>query len=90
MIDLYSVKPRDRTALVAAARATRNTLLTVEDHYAEGGLGAAVLEAVGDAGVVTHRLAVTEIPRSGAPKKLLARCGIDRAAIVRRVKEIAG
>jgi transketolase len=88
VIDLYSIKPIDRAGLLAAARATRNTLLTVEDHYAEGGLGAAVLEAVGDAGVVTHRMAVTEIPRSGSPKKLLARHGIDRAAIVRRVREI--
>ncbi len=88
VIDLYSIKPIDRAGLLAAARATHDTLLTVEDHYAEGGLGAAVLEAVGDAGVVTHRMAVTEIPRSGSPKKLLARYGIDRAAIVRRVREI--
>ena len=88
VIDLYSVKPIDRDGLLDAARATRDTLLTVEDHYAEGGLGAAVLEAVGDAGIVTHRLAVREIPRSGAPKKLLERYGIGRGAIVRRVKEL--
>ena len=36
----------------------------VEDHYAEGGLGAAVLEAVGTGGVAVHRLAVRELPRS--------------------------
>jgi transketolase len=90
VIDLYSVKPIDGEALVAAARATGNTLLTVEDHYAEGGLGAAVLEAVGEAGVRTHRLAVREIPRSGAPKKLLERYGIGRAAIVTAVRAIVG
>jgi transketolase len=90
VIDLYSVKPVDREGLLAAARATRNTLLTVEDHYAEGGLGAAVLEAVGDAGVITHRMAVGEVPRSGAPKKLLDRYGISRGAIVRRVKDLVG
>jgi transketolase len=90
VIDLYSVKPLDAEALLAAARATGNTLLTVEDHYAEGGLGAAVLEAVGEAGVRTHRLAVREIPRSGAPRKLLERYGIGRAAIVRAVRAIVG
>ncbi len=88
LIDLYSVKPLDTAGLLSAARATGNTLLTVEDHYAEGGLGAAVLEAVGDAGVAVHRLAVREIPRSGAPRKLLERYGIGRGAIVTKVHEI--
>lgn len=88
VVDLYSLKPIDTAALLAAARATGNTLLTVEDHYAEGGLGAAVLEAVGDAGIIVHRLAVPEIPRSGAPRKLLERYGIERGAIVTRVREI--
>jgi len=90
IIDCYSVKPIDAGALLAAARATGGRLLTIEDHYAEGGLGAAVLEAVGDAGVVVHRLAVREIPRSGAPKKLLERYGIGRGAIVTKVRELLG
>lgn len=88
VIDLYSVKPVDAVALLAAARATDNTLITVEDHYAEGGLGAAVLEAVGTEGVAVHRLAVRELPRSGAPRQLLERYGIDRGAIVAKVREI--
>ncbi|MGH7319836.1 MAG: transketolase C-terminal domain-containing protein [Candidatus Rokuibacteriota bacterium] len=88
LIDLYSVKPLDTAGLLSAARATGNTLLTVDDHYAEGGLGAAVLEAVGDAGVAVHRLAVREIPRSGAPRKLLERYGIGRGAIVTKVHEV--
>jgi transketolase len=74
--------------LLEAARACPRGLLTVEDHYAEGGLGAAVLEAVGDAGVTVHRLAVREIPRSGPPRKLLERYGIGRGAIVARVREL--
>jgi len=88
VIDLYCLKPLDRTALLEAARATGGTLLTVEDHYAEGGLGAAVAEALSDTGVVIHRLAVREIPRSGAPRQLLERYGIGRAAIARTVGEI--
>jgi transketolase len=88
VIDLYSVKPVARDALVEAARATDGTLVTIEDHYVEGGLGDAVAEAVGDAGVRVHRLAVREIPRSGAPKQLLERHGIGRGAIVTRVRSI--
>jgi transketolase len=88
VIDLYSVKPLDRAALLAAARATGDTVLTVEDHYLEGGLASAVLEALGDTGVRVHALAVHELPRSGPPKKLLERYGIGRGAIVARVREI--
>jgi transketolase len=87
VIDLYSVKPVDRSGLLEAARET-GALLTVEDHYAEGGLGSAVLEAVGDAGVVVHRLAVRELPRSGRPQQLLERYGIGRGAIVQAVERI--
>ena len=88
VIDLYCVKPVDAAALLEAGRACPHGLLTVEDHYAEGGIGAAVLEAVGDAGITVHRLAVREIPRSGPPRKLLERYGIGRGAIVTKVREI--
>ncbi len=90
VIDLYCVKPVDAAGLKAAARATGHRILTVEDHYAEGGIGDAVLEAVGDAGVTVHRLAVREIPRSGPGQKLLEKYGIDRGAIARKVREIVG
>src|SRR4030088_3707580 len=46
VIDLYSVKPVDVKTLREAARATRGKFVIVEDHYAEGGLGAAVMEAL--------------------------------------------
>ena len=88
VIDLYCVKPIDAAALLEAGRACARGLLTVEDHYAEGGIGAAVLEAVGESGIAVHRLAVREIPRSGPPKKLLERYGIGRAAIVAKVREL--
>jgi transketolase len=90
VIDLFSVKPVDAPALLEAARATDNRVLTVEDHYTEGGIGAAVQEAVGSEGVAVHRLAVTEIPRSGPPRQLLERHGIGRAAIVAKVRALVG
>src|SRR5206468_441568 len=64
VIDLYSVAPIDRESLVAAGRATGGHLITVEDHYASGGIGDAVAEAVAAAGLAVRRLAVREIPRS--------------------------
>ena len=62
-------------------------LITVEDHYAHGGLGDAVSEAVWDHGFRVRRLAVREIPRSGQPEELLERFGISASAIVSAVKD---
>ena len=54
--------------------------ITVEDHYAAGGIGDAVAEAVAPAGFTVRRLAVGEIPRSGQPDELLDRYGISATA----------
>jgi transketolase len=86
VIDLYSVAPVDRAGLVAAARATQGRVITVEDHYAAGGIGDAVAEAVAGAGFTVRRLAVREIPRSGKPDELLDRYGISAAHIVSAVR----
>jgi transketolase len=86
VIDAYSVQPVDREGLVAAGKATNGRMFTVEDHYAAGGLGDAVSEAVWDQGFKVRRLAVREIPRSGPPEELLDRYGISAAAIVKAVK----
>jgi transketolase len=61
-------------------------IITVEDHYAPGGLGDAVAEAVADAGITVHRLAVRELPRSGEPQELLDRFGISSRHIVEAVR----
>jgi len=90
VIDLYSVAPIDTESLVRAGRATGGHLITVEDHYAAGGIGDAVAEAVADAGLTVHRLAVREIPRSGKPEELLDRYGISASHIVAAVKAVAG
>jgi transketolase len=89
VIDLYSVSPVDRDALVRAGRATGGRLITVEDHYAGGGIGDAVAAAVADAGLTVHRLAVREIPRSGKPDELLDRFGISARHIVDAVRAVA-
>jgi transketolase len=88
VIDLYSVAPVDRAALVAAGKATRGHLITVEDHYASGGIGDAVAEAVAGEDLTVHRLAVREIPRSGKPEELLERFGISATHIVNAVHSL--
>jgi transketolase len=89
VIDLYSVAPIDRESLVAAGRAAGGHLITVEDHYASGGIGDAVAAAVADAGLTVQRLAVREIPRSGKPFELMDRYGISARHIVAAVRAIA-
>jgi transketolase len=86
VIDLYSIQPIDATTLVAAAKATKGVLITVEDHYPAGGIGDAVSEAVAHAGIAVKRLAVRELPRSGQPTELLDRYGISAQHIVKAVK----
>ena len=86
MIDAYSVKPIDRDGLLAAARETGGRIVVVEDHYDEGGLGDAVLNAVGNQAVVV-KLAVREIPRSGPPDALLEKYGISSKHIADAVRQ---
>ncbi len=87
VIDLYSVKPVDQKTLEEAARET-GALITVEDHYAEGGLGEAVCAALADLNVPIHVMAVRKKPRSGEPRKLLEYEEISSEAIVRKVKDL--
>ncbi|MDQ3068814.1 MAG: transketolase [Acidobacteriota bacterium] len=86
VIDAYSIKPIDQAGLIAAARASKGRLITVEDHYAQGGLGDAVAEAVAQDGFSVHRLCVREIPRSGQPDELLDKYGISARAIADAVR----
>jgi transketolase len=85
VIDAYSVQPIDKATLVAAGTATGRRIITVEDHYAAGGLGDAVDEAVAGHGIAVVRLAVREIPRSGKPEEVVDRFGISARAIVEAV-----
>ena len=90
VIDAYSVQPIDRRTLLAAARRTGGRLITVEDHYAAGGLGDAVSDALAADGVVVERLAVREVPHSGRPEELLERFGISASCIAAAVRRQVG
>jgi transketolase len=85
VIDLYSVQPVDAATLTRCARETNGKVITVEDHYAAGGIGDAVAAAIAGEGFTVRRLAVSEIPRSGSPDELLDRYGISARHIVNAV-----
>lgn len=102
VIDLYSIKPIDRATLHKAARETQ-ALITVEDHWPEGGLGDAVLEAFTTFGAPDRgskielpetmpkvvKLAVKSMPGSGEPEELMDAAEISAKHIVRTVKALS-
>lgn len=88
IIDLYSIKPFDRDTVIKVAAKSGNKILTVEDHYAQGGIGEMIAAAVCDTDIIVRSLAVKELPRSGKPEELLARAKIDADAIVAAVHDM--
>jgi transketolase len=94
VLDAYSVKPIDTAALVEALRVSRGRLCVVEDHWAQGGLGDAVLAALAEAGATPDvvrfvHLAVRSMPGSGKPAELLDAAGISARHIAAAVRELA-
>src|SRR6266576_138721 len=89
VIDAYSVKPIDAETLRAASEAT-GRIITVEDHFPEGGLGDAVLAALAEKDEHPHvlKLAVREMPRSGKPDELLNAYGIDAEHIAEAARQL--
>jgi transketolase len=90
VVDCYSIKPIDAETLRAAAAQT-GLLLTIEDHWIEGGLGDAVLAALADGGDLSGRVvkvAVTQMPGSGTPEELRDWAGISASAIADRVRSL--
>jgi transketolase len=89
VIDAYSVKPIDAETLRSALAET-GLVVVVEDHWAEGGLGDAVLDAVasgeGELGGRVVKLAVTEMPSSGSPEELRDWAGISAPKIAQAVR----
>ncbi|XP_037108919.1 transketolase isoform X1 [Syngnathus acus] len=89
VIDAFTIKPLDSKTIIDHTRATRGRILTVEDHYYEGGLGEAVCSAVvNETGFNLHRLAVSHVPHSGKPQDLLKIYGIDRDAIAQAIRKM--
>jgi transketolase len=91
VIDAYSIKPIDAETLAAAAEAT-GRLITVEDHFPDGGLGDAVLAALAESDEQARvvKLAVNDMPRSGKPAELMNAYGIDAEHIAAAARQLVG
>lgn len=91
VVDLFSISPVDAEGLRAAAKATGGYVVTVEDHFPNGGVGDAVCGALAtDRDIEVHKMAVPRIPRSGPSKALLDMFGISANHIVAKVKSLIG
>jgi transketolase len=89
VIDAYSVSPIDAETVREAGRRT-GLLLTVEDHYAAGGIGDAVAEVTGAEGLRVVRVAVMGVPRSGTPEELMHANGLSAEALGDRIRALVG
>jgi len=91
VIDAYSIKPIDRDTLQAALRET-GLIVTVEDHWIEGGLGDAVLAALAEDGADLSgralKIGVTRMAGSGSPEELRDWAGISATTIAGRVRSL--
>jgi transketolase len=90
VIDLFSVQPIDREELLKSTREASGIVITVEDHYAHGGIGDAVFAALAGQPFRGHKLAIRAIARSGKEQELVAKFGIDSEAIVSAVRLAVG
>jgi transketolase len=87
VIDLYSIKPVDTDTLTLAAESTK-AIITVEDHFPEGGIGEAVRSAITEEHIIVHSLAVRKMPKSGKPAELLEFEEISKDAIIHKVRSL--
>jgi len=89
VMDPFTIKPLDVQAVREHAEACGGRVITVEDHYPEGGLGDAVLDAVAMCkNIVVKKMAVNGVPRSGPGAALLKLFGISASHIVDAVQEM--
>jgi transketolase len=88
VVDLYSIKPMDTKTLSELAFKSNGKILTVEDHYPEGGIGEAVLSALAGLELKVYTKAVEILPRSGKPEELMSLAKIDSQSIVEAILEL--
>jgi len=89
VMDPFTIKPIDKEGIIANAKACGGKIVTVEDHYPEGGVGEAVCSAVSEeAGIIVKKLSVPRVPQSGPSAVLMDMFGISAKHIVQAVKSL--
>lgn len=87
VIDLYSIKPIDIETILEIAKNSNNKIVSVEDHYINGGIGQILAGQIINSGIKQKMLGVTKISRSGMPQELMHDAGIEAHHIIKTVKE---
>ncbi|GCB64207.1 transketolase-like isoform X1 [Scyliorhinus torazame] len=92
VVDPFTIKPLDDKTIICCSKGTKKKhVITVEDHYYEGGLGEAVAASLAlEPTILVHRMAVSGVPFSAKPAELLERFEIDAKAIIKTVKDVIG
>nr|XP_022915888.1 transketolase-like protein 2 [Onthophagus taurus] len=91
IMDLFTINPIDKEGIICNAQQCHGKILTIEDHYATGGLGDAVLSAVAEEkDIIVRKIAVKEIAGSASPQEQLDFAGLSSNFIVEAVKRFAG
>lgn len=89
VLDMHTIKPIDKDAIIKAARDT-GTIITVEDHNIIGGLGGSVATVLADAGVSCNfkRLGIPDVfAKLGSPEDIYEHYGYDSQGIIKHIKE---
>lgn len=88
VIDMHTIKPIDREAIINAAKETKK-IITIEDHSVIGGLGAAVCEVLSEEyPTKVERMGVKdEFGQSGKWDELLKHYGLTADYIVKQIKK---
>ena len=89
VLNLASIKPIDREAIIALAKETKG-LVTVEEHQIAGGMGGAVAEVVASEHPVHIEFVGVQdkFGQSGTPKELIAHYEMGKKSIKTAVKRI--
>lgn len=88
VMDAYSLKPLDEVNIRKNSHEAGNLVITVEDHFAQGGLGDAVLEALSEDQIKLYKLAVKKMPASAKPEEQYTFEEIDSGAIIKKVQSV--
>lgn len=88
VINLHTIKPLDREAIIAAAK-TCGKVVTIEEHQIAGGMGSAVAELLStEYPVPVLRLGIEDtFGQSGDPEELIEHYGLSAAHIAERVQK---
>lgn len=88
VIDCHTLKPIDVKTITVSAKKTQ-TVITVEDHYIDGGLGSAVAEVLSENHPTPmKRIGLTDFSTTGDYHDVIKKVGIDTQAIIKATKKL--